>query len=182
MRNCWRRRCRENMHAHVLLYGRVSRRLPSDGLREPQSNAYGPLGLGLWDTAGQEDYDRLRPLSYTCTDVFVVCYSVTSPSSLRNAKDKWIKEIRFHCPHAPIVLAGTKADLRNLSAADKQDMTFVDFAHAKELGEELGVDRVMECSAKTAVGLTELFEEVMKVGLAAKSKCKIKKRKKCVLL
>jgi hypothetical protein len=61
-------------------------------------------------------------------------------------------------------------------------MTFVDFADAKELGEELGVDRVMECSAKTAVGLTELFDEVMKVGLAAKSLVKIKKRKKCVLL
>ena len=141
-----------------------------------------PVSLRLWDTASQEDYDRLRPLSYTCTDVFVVCYSVTSPSSLRNVKDKWIKEIRFHCPHAPIVLVGTKADLRNLSAADKQGMTFVDFADAKELGEELGVDRVMECSAKTTVGMTELFNEVIKVGLVAKCKSKIKKRKKCVLL
>ena len=53
---------------------------------------------------------------------------------------------------------------------------------AKELGEELGVDRVMECSAKTTVGLVELFDEAIKVGLAAKSKSKIKKRKKCVLL
>merc|ERR1712048_302103 len=132
-----------------------------------------PLSLSLWDTASQEDYDRFRPLSYPHTDVFVVCYSVTSPSSLRNAKNKWIKEIRFHSPHAPIVLAGTKADLRNSSAADKQDTTFVDFADAKELGEELGVNRVMECSAKTAVGLTELFDEVMKVGLAAKCKSKI---------
>ena len=141
-----------------------------------------PLGLDLWDTAGQEDYDRLRPLSYTCTDVFVVCYSVTSPSSLRNVKDKWIKEIRFHCPHAPIVLAGTKADLRNLSAADKQDITFVDFADAKELGEELGADRVMECSAKTQVGLNDVFDEIMRTRIAAKFKSKMKKRNNCVLL
>ena len=139
-----------------------------------------PLSLHLWDTASQEDYDSLRPLSYPHTDVFVVCYSVTSPSSLRNVKDKWIKEIRSHCPHAPIVLAGTKADLRN--AAGKQDTTFVDIADAKELGEELGVDCVMECSGKTAVGLTELFDAIIKVGLAAKCKSKIKKRKKCVLL
>ena len=139
-----------------------------------------PLSLHLWDTASQKEYDSLRPLSYPHTDVFVVCYSVTSPSSLRNVKDKWIKEIRFHSPHAPIVLAGTKADLRN--AAGKQDTTFVDFADAKELGEELGVERVMECSAKTAVGLVELFNEVIKVGLVAKSKSKIKKHKKCVLL
>ena len=139
-----------------------------------------PLSLHLWDTASQQDYDSLRPLSYPHTDVFVVCYSITSPSSLRNAKDKWIKEIRSHCPHAPIVLAGTKADLRN--AAGKQDTTFVDFAAAKELGEELGVDCVMECSGKTTVGLAELFDAIMKVGLAAKCKSKIKKREKCVVM
>ena len=50
------------------------------------------------------------------------------------------------------------------------------------LGEELGVDRAMECSAKTAVSLVDLFNEVIKVGLVAKCKSKIKKHKKCVLL
>lgn len=41
------------------------------------------------DTAGQEDYDRLRPLSYPQTDVFLLCYSVASPASLANIKPKW---------------------------------------------------------------------------------------------
>ena len=53
---------------------------------------------GLFDTAGQEDYDRLRPLSYPQTDVFLVCFSVVKPDSFENVKEKWIPEIRHHCP------------------------------------------------------------------------------------
>ena len=37
---------------------------------------------------GQEDYDRLRPLSYPQTDVFLVCFSVINPLSYENVKEK----------------------------------------------------------------------------------------------
>ena len=47
-----------------------------------------PYTLSLFDTAGLEDYDRLRPLSYPQTDVFLVCFSVVSPSSFENVKEK----------------------------------------------------------------------------------------------
>ena len=70
------------------------------------------INLGLWDTAGQEDYDRLRPLSYPMTDVFLVCFSVACPASFDNVCTKWIPELRHHAPFAPIVLVGTKTDLR----------------------------------------------------------------------
>ena len=65
-----------------------------------------PINLGLWDTAGQEDYDRLRPLSYPQTDVFLICFSVVSPSSFENVTSKWCPEIKHHCPDAPILLIG----------------------------------------------------------------------------
>jgi len=70
------------------------------------------INLGLWDTAGQEDYDRLRPLSYPMTDVFLVCFSVVSPTSYETVAAKWIPELRHHAPTAPIILVGTKTDLR----------------------------------------------------------------------
>lgn len=67
---------------------------------------------GLFDTAGQEDYDRLRPLSYPQTDVFLVCFSVVSPSSFENVKEKWVPEITHHCQKTPFLLVGTQIDLR----------------------------------------------------------------------
>jgi small GTP-binding protein len=70
------------------------------------------INMGLWDTAGQEDYDRLHPLSYPMTDVFLVCFSVVSPASYDNVATKWIPEPRHHALTAPIILVGNKTDLR----------------------------------------------------------------------
>lgn len=44
--------------------------------------------LALWDTAGQEDYDRLRPLSYPDSHVILICFAIDSPDSLDNVQEK----------------------------------------------------------------------------------------------
>ena len=68
--------------------------------------------LALWDTAGQEDYDRLRPLSYPDSHVILICFAVDSPDSLDNVQEKWISEVNHFCPNLPIILVGCKKDLR----------------------------------------------------------------------
>jgi len=67
---------------------------------------------GLWDTAGPEEYDKLRPLSYPGANIFIIMFSVLSPASLSNVETKWIQEVRHHCPNVPILLIGSKIDLR----------------------------------------------------------------------
>ncbi|XP_013889846.1 ras-related C3 botulinum toxin substrate 1 [Austrofundulus limnaeus] len=76
-----------------------------------------PVTLGLWDTAGQEDYDRLRPLAYPEADVFLICFSLVIPSSFQNVRAKWYNEVRHHCGNVPLILVGTMMDLR-----DDEDM------------------------------------------------------------
>lgn len=68
--------------------------------------------LALWDTAGQEEYDRLRPLSYPETDLIFVCFAIDCPNSLENVMDKWYPEVLHFCPYTPLILVGLKSDLR----------------------------------------------------------------------
>ncbi|XP_040356398.2 ras-related C3 botulinum toxin substrate 1 [Ixodes scapularis] len=62
--------------------------------------------LTLWDTAGQEDYERLRPLSYPGSDVFLLCFSISSEASFNNILTKWQPELKHHCPNTPYILIG----------------------------------------------------------------------------
>ena len=71
------------------------------------------MELALWDTAGQENYNTIRPLLYPDTDVILMCFSIDSPDSLENIPETWIPEVRQFCPNVPIILVGNKKDLRN---------------------------------------------------------------------
>ncbi|EFA85903.1 Rho GTPase [Heterostelium album PN500] len=124
-----------------------------------------PYNLGLWDTAGQEDFDKLRHLSYPHTDVFLVCYSVINPASYSNCWDKWYHEIKSHCPNVPIVLVGAQSDLRTnnvilerLSDRKQQPITT---EQGELMAKRIGAAYFMECSALTQKGLHEVFERTI---------------------
>lgn len=122
-----------------------------------------PIKLGLWDTAGQAEYDRLRPLSYPQTEIFLCCFSVVSPDSFHNVKAKWIPEILHHSPKdILIMLVGTKIDLRedlhvlDELAAKKQKP--ISMEQGEKMAKSIGAFRYVECSAATQQGVTELFD------------------------
>jgi small GTP-binding protein len=127
------------------------------------------INLGLWDTAGQEDYDRLRPLSYPQTDVFLICFSVVSPPSYENARAKWNPEIAHHCPNTPKLLVGTKIDLRDdpdtLARLQDKKMAPITVEQAEQMVKEIGAVKYLECSALTQKGLKAVFDEAIRTVL-----------------
>jgi cell division control protein 42 len=103
----------------------------------------------------QEDYDRLRPLSYPQTDVFLVCFSVVAPSSFENVKEKWVPEITHHCQKTPFLLVGTQIDLRDepqtVEKLAKNKQKPISIEQGEKLAKELKAVKYVECSALTQV-------------------------------
>lgn len=120
-----------------------------------------PVTLSLWDTAGQEDFDRLRGLSYAETDVFLVCYSLVNPTSLANVVSKWVPEVKLGCPSAKIILCGTKSDLRYnarfVGQVEAKGKKVVGETEAEAVAASLGVPAFV-CSARTQKGLKRVFD------------------------
>lgn len=148
--------------------------------------------LALWDTAGQEDYDRLRPLSYPDTDVVLMCFSIDNPDSFENIAEKWVPEVNHFCPKVPIILVGNKKDLRNDQATlmeiekrkqadfekrkqkiitdeftelEPQKFDMVATAEGKTLADKIKAYAYLECSAKTREGVREIFETAARASL-----------------
>ncbi|KAM9987103.1 hypothetical protein ACTFIY_011519 [Dictyostelium cf. discoideum] len=145
-----------------------------------------PINLGLWDTAGQEDYDRLRPLSYPQTDVFLICFSIVSPASFENVNGKWHPEICHHAPNVPIILVGTKLDMRE--DRDTQDrlkekkLYPVSYEQGLSKMKEINAVKYLECSALTQKGLKTVFDEAIRSVINPILKKKPKSSKGCIIM
>ncbi|KAG5722524.1 GTP-binding protein Rho3 [Termitomyces sp. T112] len=130
--------------------------------------------LSLWDTAGQEEFDRLRSLSYAETHVIMICFSVDNPVSLENVEAKWIDEILEYCPGVKLVLVALKCDLRDDRGVRERLQRYG--THAVEYEEGLAVarriraSRYLECSSKHNRGVTEVFYEAARVALTTRTK------------
>eukprot|EP01121_Diplochlamys_sp_Union-15-3_P007138 TRINITY_DN1794_c0_g1_i1.p1 TRINITY_DN1794_c0_g1~~TRINITY_DN1794_c0_g1_i1.p1 ORF type:complete len:223 (-),score=54.13 TRINITY_DN1794_c0_g1_i1:32-700(-) len=124
------------------------------------------VNLGLWDTAGSDEFKALRPLSYPGTDVFLICFSIHNVDSWKNVKTKWWQEVKDKSPGVPIILVGTKSDLRDNAEAQKnlkeKPVSKEDGIH---LAKEISAVKYMECSALTQDGLAQVFEEAVRIAM-----------------
>lgn len=155
--------------------------------------------VGLYDTAGQEDYDRLRPLSYPDADGIVITFAIDNPGSLDNVQvnciylmylstrtnleqEKWISEILHFCPGTPILLMGCKQDLRHDSETilqlRKEESKPVTTADAQEVRKRIGAIGYVETSSKTGEGVRNAMEVIIRGAIEIKRKRHKEKWKK----
>ncbi|CAK9326650.1 unnamed protein product [Citrullus colocynthis] len=138
------------------------------------------VNLGLWDTAGQEDYSRLRPLSYRGADVFVLAFSLISRASYENILKKWMPELRRFAPNVPIILVGTKLDLREDRRYANEQMGYdvITSSQGEELRKQIGASAYIECSAKTQQNVKAVFDTAIKVVLQPPRRREVTRKKR----
>ncbi|KAI8076350.1 GTP-binding protein rho5 [Halteromyces radiatus] len=144
--------------------------------------------LALWDTAGQEDYDRLRPLSYPDTNVILIAFATDLPDSLDNITEKWLPEVKKHCPDQPYLLVACKSDLRNdpltIDELKKINAAPVSSEQGMAMATAIKAYGYVECSSKNNQGVVNVFEEAVR---ATNSKSSFdqnnsKKKKDCIVM
>ncbi|RZC37559.1 Ras and/or Miro domain containing protein [Asbolus verrucosus] len=123
-----------------------------------------PINLGLSDTAGQEDYDRLRPLSYPQTDVFLICFSLVNPASFENVRAK----------------LDLRDDRNTIEKLKDKKLTPITYPQGLAMAKEISAVKYLECSALTQKGLKTVFDEAIRAVLCPVMQ--VKPKRKCVLL
>jgi len=128
--------------------------------------------LYLWDTDGTLNdsyFTRIRPLIYPQTDVFLLCFSMISSRTFNDVKETWAPELKHHMPHTPILLCGTKADLRGneeiLSALKQKGEKVIETEEGQRLAREIGAVGYVEVSSVLYKNVEETFTACVNAAL-----------------
>uniref|UniRef100_A0A8C4SDX0 Rho-related GTP-binding protein RhoF-like n=1 Tax=Erpetoichthys calabaricus TaxID=27687 RepID=A0A8C4SDX0_ERPCA len=135
----------------------------------------------LWDTAGQEEYDRLRPLSYTGANVVLICYDVTNPNSYENVLTKWHPEVKHFCRGVPFLLVGCKTDLRkdkiHLRKLRESGFEPITYSQVNQSAYyQLTAAMYLECSSRLQENVAAIFSEVVILASSSEKRQKYKCR------
>jgi Ras-related C3 botulinum toxin substrate 1 len=139
-----------------------------------------PVCISIMDTAGQEDYDKTRMLNAYALDlnVIVICFSIVHPTSYDNCHLKWIKEANAICPNVPVILVGTKLDLKEneeiLNKLSEKGNFPITYLQGVSLSQKINATKYIECSSVTKEGVDCIFSEITKL---ARLQSKLTKKK-----
>ncbi|BFU21781.1 small GTPase Rhoa putative [Entamoeba histolytica] len=128
------------------------------------------------DSSGFEDYECLRKILYMNANFFVICYSIDKPDSLKRVESTWVPEIQHQNSNAPIILVGTKKDLRK----KKNRQETIEEEEGYDVARRIKCRFYIETSALHKEGITELFNGIFEM-FRAQEKPKKNKKEKCII-
>ncbi|KAL3067027.1 hypothetical protein OYC64_016889 [Pagothenia borchgrevinki] len=120
------------------------------------------INLGLWDTAGNDNFRQIRPRSYHQADVVLICYSVANPNSLASVQHKWIAEVRENLPRVPVLVVATQTDLREMG---QYRGNCISAAEGKRVAHEVHAKGYLECSSLSNRGVQQVFEHAVRTAI-----------------
>ncbi|KAJ8281311.1 hypothetical protein GJAV_G00066070 [Gymnothorax javanicus] len=113
------------------------------------------ISLGLWDTAGNDTFRGIRPMSYQQADVVLLCYSVANHTSFASVRQKWLFEVREHLPEVPVLVVATQTDQREMGPYRAHCLSA---SEGKRLAQDIRAKGYLECSALSNRGVQQVFE------------------------
>lgn len=104
----------------------------------------------LVDTVSRGDYDEIRPKQYPNTNLILICFALISEGSFKSVKERWVPEVERYSPETPVLLVGTKQDLRNdpelINNLKQKKQSPVQTEQGKDLAKEIGAVGYFEYS------------------------------------
>jgi Ras family protein V len=116
------------------------------------------IHVSVVDTAGQEEFERLRVLFYPHTNVFLICFSIKDKNTFKNAIEKWLPEIKRYEPEAAFILVGTEAEARQ---DPELKSTLVKAEDALKIAKNKGFYSYVEVSARLRQGMGKVIDDVL---------------------
>ncbi|KAM0676900.1 hypothetical protein BDAP_002491 [Binucleata daphniae] len=123
------------------------------------------ISLAIWDSSGQENYSAVRAITYSETEVVIICYAIDDINSFKFAQTKWYTEVRNYIPEAAIVLVGLKSDLRDTMKNEE----LVKIEEMQRMEREMNAIFSLECSAIKNENVKEVFNRTGEYLLTRKS-------------
>eukprot|EP01091_Cochliopodium_minus_P010941 TRINITY_DN3011_c0_g1_i2.p1 TRINITY_DN3011_c0_g1~~TRINITY_DN3011_c0_g1_i2.p1 ORF type:complete len:205 (-),score=45.17 TRINITY_DN3011_c0_g1_i2:83-697(-) len=141
----------------------------------------------IQDTGSQDEFANTRSKYYHNAQIILICFSLISSPSFQSVEQKWIKEIKNTNPNVPILLIGTKLDLRN-------NEKMVERLKDKNMHPISGSEGLETCKKIVALGyfeisveedknaLQKVFTDAIKLVFDPPSTKKKKKKLNCLIM
>ena len=124
--------------------------------------------INAWDTAGQYEFDKLRPLTYACANVILLVFDLSFKATFSNLREKWISEVTHYCKDVKILVIGINLDLRQVG-----NPNHVTDQEAEQFVQEFKFATYIPCSARTGEGIDKIWPAVITAFETKKESCLI---------